>query len=78
LSSASGDVNVGSGNDISELDLAMLIARVVDFNEEILTDPSNPDGAPRKLLETSILQSLGWQPKIGLESMGPRKQTIAS
>jgi GDP-L-fucose synthase len=60
-------VNVGSGSDLTILELAKLIARVVGFTGEISTDRSKPDGTPRKLLDTSKLRSLGWQPKIGLE-----------
>jgi GDP-L-fucose synthase len=65
----SGDthVNVGSGNDISILELARLIARVVGFTGRISTDSSKPDGTPCKLLDSGMLTSLGWQPKIGLE-----------
>ena len=60
-------VNVGSGNDISILELAELIARVVGFGGEIITDPTQPDGTPRKLLDTRKLASLGWRPRISLE-----------
>jgi GDP-L-fucose synthase len=65
----SGDthVNVGSGSDLTILELATLIARVVGFMGLIATDRSKPDGTFRKLLDTSKLRSLGWQPKIGLE-----------
>jgi GDP-L-fucose synthase len=65
----SGDtpVNVGCGNDLTILELARLIARVVGFTGRISTDPSKPDGTPRKLLDISRLTSLGWQPRIGLE-----------
>jgi GDP-L-fucose synthase len=60
-------VNVGCGSDLTILELARLIARVVGFTGEISTDRSKPDGTPRKLLDTSKLRSLGWQPKIQLE-----------
>ena len=60
-------VNVGSGSDLTILELAKLIAGVVGFTGRIVTDPSKPDGTPRKLLDTRKLTSLGWQPKIGLE-----------
>ncbi len=65
----SGDthVNVGSGKDITILELANLIAGIVGFKGRILTDASKPDGTPRKLLDTRKLASLGWHPKIGLE-----------
>lgn len=60
-------LNVGTGEEISILDLARLIARVVGFNGDILTDPEKPDGTPRKLCDTSRLRALGWKPKITLE-----------
>ena len=60
-------VNVGTGNDISILELIKLICRVADFQGEIVTDPSKPDGTPRKLLDSSKIFKMGWQPKICLE-----------
>jgi GDP-L-fucose synthase len=61
-------VNVGSGSDVTILELAKLIGRVVGFSGRIITDPSKPDGTPRKLLDTHKLASLGWEPKISLEA----------
>ena len=65
----SGDshVNVGSGIDISILELAHLIARVVGFKGRVVMDISKPDGTPRKLLNIDRLTSLGWRPKIELQ-----------
>jgi GDPmannose 4,6-dehydratase/GDP-L-fucose synthase len=60
-------INVGSGTDVSILELARLVARVTGFKGEIVTDPSKPDGTPRKLMDVSRLKRLGWQAKIGLE-----------
>lgn len=60
-------INVGSGTDISIVDLANLIAKVTGFGGKIITDPSRLDGAPQKLMDVSRLTSMGWQPKIGLE-----------
>jgi GDP-L-fucose synthase len=60
-------VNVGYGSDLTILELAKLVAGVVGFTGRIATDPSKPDGTPRKLLDISKLTSLGWRPKIGLE-----------
>jgi GDP-L-fucose synthase len=60
-------VNVGVGADQTILELAQTIARVVGYGGEILTDPSKPDGTPRKLLDVSRLHALGWQARIGLE-----------
>jgi GDP-L-fucose synthase len=61
-----GLVNVGCGTDVSILELAQLIARVVEYEETIETDPSKPDGTPRKLMDISKLQALGWQHRITL------------
>ena len=65
--SDSGIVNVGVGEDLSILELAQLVARVVGFEGAIATDPSKPDGTPRKLLDVSRIHALGWQAQIGLE-----------
>jgi GDP-L-fucose synthase len=69
---AAGLVNVGIGDDISILDLARLVKNVVGFEGDILTDPTKPDGTPRKLMDISKLNGLGWKSKITLES-GIRK-----
>lgn len=61
-------INVGTGRDITIASLADLVARVVGFTGSIKFDSSKPDGAPRKLLDTSRLTSLGWSPCIGLEN----------
>jgi GDP-L-fucose synthase len=58
---------VGSGVDLTILELAQLVCNVVGFSGEIVLDPSKPDGTPRKLLNVEKLQSLGWRPRIGLE-----------
>lgn len=60
-------INVGVGEDLTILELAQLVANVVGFKGEILTDPSKPDGTPRKLLDVSKLAGLGWKPRIALE-----------
>ncbi|MBS1708863.1 MAG: GDP-L-fucose synthase [Armatimonadetes bacterium] len=59
-------VNLGSGEEISIADLASLVADVVGFKGEIDYDKSKPDGTPRKLMDASVIRSLGWSPKIGL------------
>ncbi len=59
-------VNVGWGDDLSILELAELVAETVGFTGLITTDPSKPDGTPRKLLDTSLLKARGWQPRIRL------------
>ena len=58
--------NVGSGEEISIIELANTVARIVGFNHSIIWDKSKPNGTPRKLLDSSKLSNLGWQPKIGL------------
>jgi GDPmannose 4,6-dehydratase/GDP-L-fucose synthase len=60
-------INVGSGTDISILELAELVARITGFEGEIRTDPTKPDGTPRKLMDVSRLRNLGWEAQIGLE-----------
>ncbi|NKX28672.1 GDP-L-fucose synthase [Tritonibacter mobilis] len=60
-------INVGCGVDVSIMELASLVAKVTEFHGLILTDPSKPDGAPRKLLDVSRLARLGWTATIGLE-----------
>ncbi|MEO0017740.1 MAG: hypothetical protein RLZZ522_1023, partial [Verrucomicrobiota bacterium] len=59
-------VNVGTGADVTILELATLVAHTVGFTGEILTDPSKPDGPPRKLLDTAKIAATGWRPVIGL------------
>lgn len=60
-------INVGSGVEISILDLAKLIKNVVGYTGEISNDLTKPDGNPRKLLDSSVINSYGWAPKTGLE-----------
>ena len=68
----SGFVNIGVGEDISIIDLARLVKKVVGFEGEILTDTTKPDGTPRKLMDVSRLADLGWRSSITLEE-GIRK-----
>ena len=60
-------VNIGSGNDVSIAELAGLIAKTVGYKGKIEFDTSKPDGMPRKLLDTSKAESLGWKYKTELE-----------
>ncbi|MFN7874604.1 MAG: GDP-L-fucose synthase family protein [Pirellula sp.] len=60
-------VNVGTSTDITIWELANMVAKTVGFSGRILTDPSKPDGTPKKLTDTTLLRSTGWAPKIGLE-----------
>lgn len=66
----SGDshVNVGSGTDISILDLTKLVCSIVGFEGDIVLDRSKPDGTPRKLMSAQLLSGMGWAPKIDLRS----------
>jgi len=59
-------INVGTGKDISIKELAELIKQVVGFDGSIEWDSSKPDGTPRKLLDVSRIQSLGWEPTFSL------------
>ena len=59
-------VNVGTGEDLTILELAQLVARVTGFKGEILTDPDKPDGTPRKLLDISKIVATGWKPSTPL------------
>lgn len=59
-------LNVGTGRDISILELAELIAEIVGWDGELVLDSTMPDGTPRKLLDISRLRALGWEPSIGL------------
>jgi GDP-L-fucose synthase len=58
-------VNIGSGKEITIRELAELVAEIVGFRGKLVFDTSRPDGTPRKLLDVSHLQALGWQPKTG-------------
>lgn len=60
-------INVGSGTDVTILELAKLVAEVVGFDGEVLTDPSKPDGTPQKLMDVSRLTAMGWEAKIPLK-----------
>lgn len=63
---AEGIYNIGAGQDISIADLAQLVARVVGYEGKIVYDTSKPDGTPRKLMDSSRVQALGWRPEISL------------
>jgi GDP-L-fucose synthase len=61
-------VNVGCGEDVSIRELAQTIAAVVGFEGRLEFDTSRPDGPPRKLLDTRLLERLGWRSSIGLQA----------
>ena len=59
-------INVGSGEEISILELTRLVMEVLGHDGEILMDPSKPDGTPRKLMDSGRLKAMGWNPKVSL------------
>ncbi len=61
-------INIGYGSDVSIRQLAETVKRVVGFGGRIVWDTSKPDGAPRKLMDSSRLFALGWKPSVDLES----------
>lgn len=60
-------INVGYGSDAAIAEVARTIAQVVGYEGQVEFDTSKPDGAPRKLMDSSRLQSLGWQAKVSLQ-----------
>jgi len=62
-----GLVNIGTGEDVSIKDLALLIKNIVGYDGEISFDTSKPDGTPRKLMDVTKIHSKGWKHKIELE-----------
>jgi GDP-L-fucose synthase len=62
----SGFLNVGYGSDLSIADLAHTVSEVLGYRGEIRLDPTKPDGTPRKLMDSSRIRSLGWEPRTHL------------
>lgn len=62
-----GMINVGTGEDITIKDLALLIQKIIGFEGSLVFDPSKPDGTPRKLLDVSKLHGKGWRHEVDLE-----------
>ena len=60
--------NVGFGSDLTIIDLAELVQKIVGHQGAIIWDKSKPDGTPKKLMDSSKLRNLGWEPKINLET----------
>jgi len=60
-------INIGTGEDLTIRELAELVARVLDFDCELVFDTSRQDGTPQKLLDVSRIHSLGWKAKVSLE-----------
>jgi len=69
ISSYDGDtaLNIGSGEEISINDLALLIAQIVGFEGQLQFDTTRPNGTPRKLLDSRLILELGWRPQVKLE-----------
>jgi GDP-L-fucose synthase len=65
--SANTLINVGYGSDVTIYELAKLIAKVTNFNGNLIFNPNYPNGTPRKLLDSKILKGMGWSPRIELE-----------
>ena len=65
--SDSGHINTGTGTDITIKELAETIAKVVGYEGEIFWDTTKPNGNPRKLLDSSRANALGWKPKTSFE-----------
>jgi GDP-L-fucose synthase len=61
-------INVGSGSEVTVRDLAEHVKRIVGFEGDIVWHKAKPDGAPRKLMDSSRLFALGWRPQVDLET----------
>ena len=61
-------INVGSGEEISIRDLALLIKSIVQFEGRVEFDHSRPDGTPRKIMDNTKLMALGWRPTVSIEA----------
>lgn len=69
LNHYSGDqpINIGTGEEVSMLELAEMIKRITGFQGEVLTDPSKPDGMMRRICDSSKIRELGWESKKSFE-----------
>jgi GDP-L-fucose synthase len=61
-------VNIGSGSDVTILELTRLVMEVLDYDGPIVHDLDKPDGTPRKLMDSSTLLGLGWSPRVDLKT----------
>lgn len=61
-------LNVGYGTDYTIKEIAKIISQIIGYDEKIIWDTNKPDGTPRKLLDSSKIQNLGWKPKVDLET----------
>ena len=60
-------INIGSGRELTIKELAEIIKEVVGYKGQIYFNPNKPDGSPRKLIDSSLLNSFGWKPKVDLK-----------
>ena len=60
-------INIGTGKDLTIREIAELVCRVLDFDGSLEFDPTRPDGTPRKLMDVSYIESLGWHATTALE-----------
>jgi GDP-L-fucose synthase len=63
-----GLINIGSGSEVSIKDLANIVAHAIGYKGEILFDTEGLDGTPRKIMDNSKIESLGWKPRIPLKT----------
>ena len=63
-----GHINVGCGQDMTILEVAQAVARTVGYTGHLHIDPTKPDGAPRKLMDSTRLNAVGWKAQVGLEA----------
>jgi GDP-L-fucose synthase len=61
-------LNIGMGNDLSIRELAQLIQKIIGFEGDLIFNTEKPDGTPRKVMDISKIKSMGWEPKIDLET----------
>ncbi len=60
-------INVGSGREVTIKELAETVKKVIGFEGELEWDSTKPDGTPRKLMDSSRINALGWKPKVSLK-----------
>lgn len=74
---AGSPLNIGSGSDVSVRELAEAVTDTVGFRGKLVFDVSKPDGMPRKLLDSTRMRALGWQPSVGLRDGLRRTYAVA-
>jgi GDP-L-fucose synthase len=65
--SGESHINVGSGEEVTIRELAQTIAKAIGLEAELSFDATKPDGAPRKLMDSSRLLAMGWRPQVTLD-----------